>query len=129
MRVIIKNKKQGKEPAKKTANKEKKEQDLLIDEVETRAECEKKDGFACYMHPKTEPKPAKTVELKEGVFGLTPMQIQARNRRELNDLLQTADMPLYARLQEVIEDFTEEEFNKLLTSPVAIQRLLYLADR
>jgi hypothetical protein len=126
MRIVIKEKKKSDSKSRKPAKKDKK--DLLIDEVETQSDCEKKGGEFCYMHPKTQPKPAKTVELKEGVFGLTRSQIQSRNRKELNDLLRTVEMPFYSRLQEVIESFTQEEFDVLMTSPIAVQRLLELAE-
>lgn len=38
------------------------DRELLVDEVITQSECEREGGEFCYMHPKTQPKPAKPVK-------------------------------------------------------------------
>lgn len=126
MRVKITEKKK-----KKTAGEK---QELLVDEAETKSECERKGGEFCYMiqkpqKPKTvEYKPSKPVKLKENIYGLGSDEVKFRNEIDLNNLLKTVEMKVYSRLQEIIEGFAEEEFSSFMTRLDAVEALVSMAQ-
>jgi hypothetical protein len=99
--------------------------DILIDEVETRAECEKKEGFACFMHPKTEPKPAKTVKSEHlsGINFRSREEVKKANEKHLNDWISSCSPDEYDSVNDYIQGLSREQYLVLVHQPHFMRRI------